>query len=129
MKADRPDEASGILRPVVFGPWQPLAEALVTAPLAPGVLQVRGDRVLDLPLGKSAMILYAASAAGESLADFVAGAGAPLLVRAAGRGALYVRFAPAEAPGAALTRLLDRFRERFGALPAVNQDDPPGTGS
>ena len=122
--ARKPAPVSGILRGVVFGPWQPLAEAGARAPATPGVLQARGEALLSLPLGRSAMVLYAASADDEPLAGFVAGAGAALLKRAARHGASYVRFAPSPRPSAELGRLLDRFADRFGAVPIANRADP-----
>jgi hypothetical protein len=105
---------------VRFGPWIPLAEAARTAPEHPGVLQARAAELRDLPRGKSAMVLYAASAAGESLRAFVSGRGATELALAAERGALLVRFAATSAPAAELSRLLRLFEERFGAPPPAN---------
>jgi hypothetical protein len=111
-------------QPVTFGPWQPLAEAASRAPDAPGVVQARGENLLDLPRGKSAMVLYAASADGESLAAFLRGRGAPALHRAAAAGACYVRFATTSTPQAVLARLLGNFTERFGAPPPANRAEP-----
>ena len=109
---------------MVFGAWQPLDQAGATAPPVPGVLQIRGDALIDLPRGKSAMILYAASQTDEPLDRFVTGPGAALLARAAGEGARYVRFAPAARPQHELLRLLANFDERFGALPPANRTAP-----
>jgi hypothetical protein len=109
---------------VLFGPWQSLDEAGASAPDSPGVLQARGDGLLLFPRGKSAMILYAASAEDESLAAFVARS-RPLLAQAAALGGRHIRFAVTAQPGAALQRLLDRFAERFGAPPPANR--PPVT--
>jgi hypothetical protein len=110
---------------VVFGPWQPLERATATAPAQPGVLQVRGDALFDLPRGKSAMILYAATLPDQPLAEYVAGAAAPALERAAALGARYIRFAPTAAPQQQLARLLANFDERFGALPPAHDPRPP----
>jgi hypothetical protein len=109
----------GILRAVLFGPWHPLESAGPIAPDTPGVMQARGDGLLPFPRGKSAMILYAASREGESLAAFVIRAQGQL-AQAAALGARHVRFAPAAQPGPALQRLLERFVDRFGALPPAN---------
>jgi alkanesulfonate monooxygenase SsuD/methylene tetrahydromethanopterin reductase-like flavin-dependent oxidoreductase (luciferase family) len=83
-------------------------------------LQVRGDDLLVFPRGKSAMILYAASAAGETLHDFVRARGATALERAATLAACWVRFGESPTPEAALARLLDQFCERFGGPPPAN---------
>ncbi len=112
---------------VTFGPWQPLAAAAQGALPTPGVLQARGDALFDLPRGKSAMVLYAASALAEPLSGFVMGSGAALLERAAGLGAHLIRFAPAADPAAALDRLLGNFAERFGDLPPANRAPQPRT--
>jgi uncharacterized protein (DUF1778 family) len=108
---------SGCVR---FGVWLPLADVAAVAPPWPGVLQVRGDALLVLPRGKSAMILYAASAPTQSLSDFVRAAGSEMLARASTLGAQHVRFAASETPAADLQRLLDQFSERFGGPPAAN---------
>jgi hypothetical protein len=105
---------------VRFGAWLPLERATEAAPPTPGVLQARADTLLAFPRGKSAMVLYAASADEEPLAAFVAGAGAPLLARAAQLGARWVRFAEAPRPGQEAARLLRQFDERFGAQPPAN---------
>jgi phosphoribosylformylglycinamidine cyclo-ligase len=109
---------------VRFGPWLPIEQAAALAPEQPGVLQARGDALLELPRGKSAMVLYAASAPGQSLRAFVAGPGAPLLATAASLGARWVRFADASAPEAQLARLLRLFEERFGAPPRAHAPTP-----
>jgi hypothetical protein len=105
---------------VRFGPWHPLTRAAETAPGQPGVLQARAEGLLPFPGGKSAMVLYAASAQGEPLAAFVAGQGAALLAAAEAFGACWVRYAEAPDPDAACARLLRQFLERFGALPPAN---------
>jgi hypothetical protein len=97
-----------------------LAAAEAHAPAQPGVLQARGEQLLAFPRGKSAMILYAASRADESLAAFVTREG-PLLAQAAALGACYVRFGATAHPAAEVQRLLDNFAERFGAAPPANQ--------
>src|SRR5688500_16157307 len=105
-----------------FSPWQPIREALAQAPREAGVLQTRGDSLLPLPRGKSAMRLYAASAAGQPLDQYLrTPAGARLLERAQHLGAHLVRFATTADPQGQLRRLADNFQERFGALPAGNQ--------
>jgi hypothetical protein len=109
---------------VRFGPWLPIEQAAGLAPEEPGVLQARGDALLELPRGKSAMVLYAASTAGQSLRAFVGGPGAPLLAAAASLGARWVRFAGASAPEAQLARLLRLFEERFGAPPRAHAPTP-----
>ena len=106
---------------VVFGAWLPIEAAQDAAPATPGVLQARGDAVIELPKGKSAMLLYAASDDGASLQSFVRGAGAAVLERARAQGARHVRFGPTPAPQAELARLLERFDERFGAPPPANR--------
>jgi hypothetical protein len=102
---------------VRFGPWHPLERAAQTAPEQPGLLQARAPELLAFPRGRSAMVLYAASDEGESLADFVRGRGAPLCERAASLGARFVRYAAAARPAAELDRLLRQFTDRFGAPP------------
>jgi hypothetical protein len=97
-----------------------LADVVALAPDWSGVLQVRGDALQTLPRGKSAMILYAASAPGETLQSFVRAAGADALDRARGLGASLVRFGESSTPASDLHRLLDQFRERFGAPPPAN---------
>ena len=104
-----------------FGPWLPLLEAHDTAPAAPGVLQARGEALVELPRGKSAMLLYAASMPDESLQAFVRGRGAPLLAAASRLGACWVRFAESPRPDSELSRLLRIFVERFGAAPPTNR--------
>src|SRR5712692_5822401 len=98
---------------VRFGSWYPLERAVAEAPERPGVLQVRAEDLLSFPHGKSAMLLYTATAADEPLAAFVAGRGAPLLARAAAYGGRLVRFAEAALPEAELERLLRQFTLRF----------------
>ena len=103
-----------------FGPWHPLARATETAPQQPGVLQARAEGLLAFPRGKSAMVLYGSSAAGEPLALFVAGRGAALVAAAGDLGARWVRYGEAADPAAACALLLQRFVERFGAPPPAN---------
>jgi hypothetical protein len=107
---------------VRFGPWLPIERAQAQAAAGPGVLQTRGDALLPLPRGKSAMILYAASGDDESLADFVQGPGAARLAAARALGARWIRFGSAPRPQHELDRLLRQFRERFGALPPANEE-------
>jgi hypothetical protein len=83
-------------------------------------LQARGDALLQLPKGKSAMVLYAATETGETLSGLVRGRGAALLTRAARLGARWVRFAAAPRAAREATRLLRQFEERFGAPPPAN---------
>jgi hypothetical protein len=105
---------------VRFGSWYPIEAAAAEAPELPGVLQVRAETLLSFPRGKSAMVLYTATAADEPMRDFVAGRGAPLLARAAAFGGRLVRFAEAALPEAELERLLRHFTERFSAPPPGN---------
>jgi hypothetical protein len=105
-----------------FGPWLPLLEAQASAPAGPGVLQARGQALIQLPRGKSAMVLYAASTTEETLRSFVLGRGALLLATASGLGACWVRFAETRRPDAELDRLLRLFVERFGAAPPANRE-------
>jgi hypothetical protein len=110
---------------VRFGRWLPIDQALQEAPAAPGLLQARGEHLVELPRGKSAMLLYAGCPDGsQSLHAFVAGTGAPLLAAAAELGARWVRFAEASDPQAQLARLLLQFEERFGATPLANRPQP-----
>ncbi len=114
-----------------FGPWIPIDQASAVAPERPGVLQARGDGLLDLPLGKSAMVFYAASGASEALRDFLRGPGAAALAAAASAGARWIRFAEVDQPGDRLARLLRQFSERFGAVPLANRQaygDSDGSG-
>jgi len=110
-------------RGVTFGPWHPLERAVAEAPAQPGVLQVRAETLLSFPRGKSAMVLYAATATDEPLVAFVAGRGAPLLACAAACGGCLVRFADAALPEAELERLLQQFTERFSAPPPANAQE------
>jgi hypothetical protein len=110
---------------VRFGPWLPLEQAPTAAPSAPGLLQARGDELLQLPRGRSAMVLYAGSAGGgDTLQAFVQAGGAPLLAAAAQQGARWVRFAETSDPPTQLARLLRQFEERFGAPPRANRPQP-----
>ena len=104
-----------------FSPWHPIAEARARAPRQAGVLQTRGDSLLPLPRGKSAMRLYAASAPEQPLADYLGTEhGHGSLRRAEALGAHLVRFGVAADPPAELARLLRDFGERFGAVPPGN---------
>jgi hypothetical protein len=107
---------------VRFGPWLPLEQAPEVAPESAGVLQARGDVLGAFPRGKSAMVLYAGSSAGETLRAFVRDRAGPLLAAAAGRGARWIRFAETDRPEDRLARLLRQFDERFGALPPANRN-------
>ena len=108
---------------VRFGSWCALERAAAEAPERPGVLQVRAEALLSFPRGKSAMVLYTATATDEPLAAFVAGRGAPLLARAAALGGRLVRFAEATLPEAELKRLMHQFTERFSAPPPGNAEE------
>jgi len=83
-------------------------------------LQTRAEGVMDYRSGRSAMILYACSAADETLRGFVAGRGARELDRAISAGARWIRFAEANDPKPEMDRLLRGFVERFGSLPISN---------
>ena len=106
-----------------FGPWHPLARAVELAPARPGVLQLRGEALLPLPQGKSAMVLYAGSNEGQGLDAFVRGPGATVLEEAMALGACWIRFGESERPELELARLLANFEERFGALPPGNKSE------
>jgi hypothetical protein len=75
---------------------------------------------MDYRSGRSAMVLYACSEAGETLRVFVAGRGARELDRAISAGARWIRFAPTPNPRRELDRLLEGFVERFGSPPISN---------
>jgi hypothetical protein len=105
---------------VHFGVWHPISQAGTAAPDAAGVLQTRAEGVMDYRSGRSAMILYACSAADETLRGFVAGRGARELDRAISAGARWIRFAPTPEPRRELIRLLEGFVERFGSPPISN---------
>ena len=105
-----------------FGTWHELADARSAAPADPGVLQARAAALRPYPAGRSAMILYGASGATETLQAYVAGsAGAAVLERAQALGASLVRFGVTATPEADLDRLLRGFAERFGAPPLANE--------
>ena len=106
--------------PVNFGTWYQLLEAPGAAPAAPGVLQARAERPLPYPRGKSAMVFYGASAAGEDLRGYVTGRGATALRHAGQVGASFVRFGVTDRPQPELDRLLGQFSSRFGAPPIAN---------
>jgi hypothetical protein len=105
---------------VHFGVWHPISQAGTAAPEAAGVLQTRAEGVMDYRSGRSAMVLYACSAADETLRGFVAGRGARELDRAISAGARWIRFAPTPNPRRELDRLLEGFVERFGSPPISN---------
>ena len=107
-----------------FGPWLPLDRAAELAPARPGLLQARGDALLPLPAGKSAMVLYAASDEDQGLDQLVRDRAAPALRRAAELGACWIRFGETGQPARELARLLGDFKERFGAPPPANRDEP-----
>ena len=115
--------------PVNFGSWHDLVDASRLAPARPGVLQARAPALLTFPAGKSAMVLYASSGADETLQRYVDTRGAGSLARAATAGATLVRFGITPRPDAELTRLLDQFSARFGALPPGNRAAPAPAGS
>jgi len=75
---------------------------------------------MDYRAGRSAMVLYACSDAGETLRVFVAGRGARDLDRAISAGARWIRFAATPNPRPELDRLLEGFVERFGSPPISN---------
>ena len=103
-----------------FGVWHPISEASTAAPEAAGVLQTRAEGAMDYRSGRSAMVLYACSDAGETLRVFVAGRGARDLDRAISAGARWIRFAQTPDPRRELDRLLEGFVERFGSPPISN---------
>jgi hypothetical protein len=113
---------------VRFGPWLSFERAAELAPSHPGLLQARGEALLPLPRGKSAMVLYDGTAAGESLQEYLRGDGARSLRRAAERGAQFIRFGASAEPELELARLLANFEERFGALPPANLVGDPSQG-
>lgn len=105
---------------VHFGVWHPISQAGTAAPETAGVLQTRAEGVMDYRVGRSAMVLYACSGAGETLRGFVAGRGARQLDRAISAGARWIRFAPTPDPRGELDRLLEGFVARFGSPPISN---------
>jgi hypothetical protein len=106
---------------VNFGTWHEIGDARSAAPGDPGVLQARASALRPYPTGKSAMIFYGASGAGETLEAYVAGeAGTAALDRARALGASVVRFGVTATPRDELARLLRGFAARFGAVPAAN---------
>ena len=105
---------------VHFGVWHPISEAATAAPEAAGVLQTRAEGVMDYRSGRSAMVLYACTDAGETLRGFVGGRGSRELDRAISAGARWIRFAPTPNPRRELDRLLEGFVERFGSPPISN---------
>ena len=113
-----------MLRPVHFGAWHPISEASAAAPDVPGVLQTRAEGAMDYRVGRSAMVMYACAAEGETLRRFVAGRGARELQRAVAAGARWIRFAEVANAPAELDRLLKTFTERFGSLPIANAGPP-----
>lgn len=109
-----------MLRPVHFGAWHPISEAIAAAPDVSGVLQTRAEGAMDYRAGRSAMVLYACAPEGETLRRFVTGRGARDLQRAVAAGARWIRFAEAADAAAELERLLKTFTERFGSPPIAN---------
>jgi hypothetical protein len=105
---------------VHFGAWHPISNAGSAAPEGSGVLQARAEGVMDYETGRSAMVLYACSAPGETLRGFVGGRGARQLRRAVAAGARWIRFAEVQEPSDELDRLLKGFVERFGSPPINN---------
>jgi hypothetical protein len=106
--------------PVHFGVWHPISEASAVAPEASGVLQTRAEGVMDYRSGRSAMVLYACTEAGETLRGFVSGRGARDLERSVSAGARWIRFAQTATPRVELDRLLEGFVSRFGSPPINN---------
>ncbi len=104
-----------------FGTWSSIDNAAAAAPAQPGVLQTRAETLIEYPRGRSAMVLYAASRADETLQSFVAAGGAPELQRSQAAGASLVRYGESAAPLASLAKLLHDFTERFGAAPVGNR--------
>ncbi|HEX2661005.1 MAG TPA: hypothetical protein VHU40_22145 [Polyangia bacterium] len=103
-----------------FGSWHDLVDAPRVAPEQAGVLQARARSLRSFPAGKSAMVLYASSGAGQTLRRYVADEGQPHLTRAAAAGASLIRFGVTPRPDDELDRLLGQFTSRFGALPPGN---------
>lgn len=104
---------------VKFGGWIAIADAAAQAPDAAGVMQARGNELIEYPSGRSAMVLYGHSGA-DSLRAWVTEAGDAELRRAAAAGATWIRFAGTADPAATCARLLHDFAERFGSLPYAN---------
>ena len=106
-----------------FGVWHPIEDAATAAPPSAGVLQTRAEGILDYATGRSAMVLYACTAPGETLRSFLAGRGARDLRRAKAAGARWIRFSevdPQVDPKKQMDDLLRGFAERFGAPPIAN---------
>ena len=117
---------------VHFGVWHPISEASTAAPEAAGVLQTRAEGVMDYRSGRSAMVLYACSDAGETLRGFVAGRGARELDRAISAGARWIRFAADARTRAASWTACSRASSnasarRPSATPAQRPPAPPPT--
>jgi hypothetical protein len=75
---------------------------------------------MDYRSGRSAMVLYACTEAGETLRRYVSGRGARDLERSVHAGARWIRFAQTPTPKLELERLLEGFVERFGSPPISN---------
>lgn len=104
--------------PLRFDRWIPLAAAAEHMPDRPGVFQLRLERgLVDYPRGRSAMVGYGASASlKRAIAAVAADHGhAPWLCRCTRD--------PVDDPAAALARLVDDFRERFGDEPRPPRED------
>lgn len=107
---------------VTFGAWCAIDDVATMAPDGPGVLQVRAEGLRVYPRGRTAMLLYAHSRSDETLRQYLRERGAAAVARAAAVGARWIRFAPSPAPEREGLRLMRRFVERFGAVPAANED-------
>ncbi len=92
-----------------FSHWSSTA---AEAPAEPGVVQIKVERLVTYPNGKSAMVWYGA---GDDVSAVAADALSALRERF--DEPLLVRWRLADAPQAALESILGRFVRRFGAPP------------
>jgi hypothetical protein len=105
---------------MTFSRWYPLDDASAHTPARPGVLQLRvRDGLIDYPRGKSAMIHYAVADDLRQVATSLPThyAAVPTLCRHTEELTAAER---ADLPGA-FARLVETFRNRFGAEPGLRQ--------
>ena len=103
---------------VRFGPWYPLVDAGVHAPVAEGILQVRlATGLVDYPRGKSAMLWYghAEDTRAAALAFATAHAGNDLVCRH------LIEIEDATDLAAFCARLMTEFVRRFGTQPLYHR--------
>jgi len=103
---------------VRFGPWYPLADAGVHAPVAEGVLQLRlANGLVDYPRGKSAMVWYGhdLDTRAAALALAMAHAGKDLVCRH------LIEIEDATDLAAFCAKLMAEFVRRFGTHPMYHR--------